>query len=91
MSIGIFEINNLRPVLGNGIMPVLKGVKTTTLSFTCSEIMLILVAFMKKPKNAVSGVHGHRGCNVFYMITLIMVIGALSVDGVVTRTWRDLT
>ncbi|PNB37249.1 spore gernimation protein, partial [Pseudomonas sp. GW456-E7] len=78
--IGIFEINNLRPVFGDGIMPILKGVKTTTLSFTCSEIMLILVAFMKKPKNAMKAVvFGTGVVSCFYIITLIMVIGALSV------------
>lgn len=91
MSLGIFEINNLRPVLGDGIMPVLRGVKTTNLSFTCSEIMFILVAFMKKPKNAVKAVViGTSVVTSFYMITLIMVIGALSVEGVVTRTWPGL-
>lgn len=91
MSLGIFEINNLRPVLGDGIMPVLRGVKTTNLSFTCSEIMFILVAFMKKPKNAVKAVVIGTGVvTSFYMITMIMVIGALSVEGVVTRTWPGL-
>lgn len=48
MSLGIFEIDNLRPVLGLGVMPVLKGVKTATLAFLGPEIMLLLVAFMKK-------------------------------------------
>ncbi|MCY8423056.1 spore germination protein [Bacillus vallismortis] len=91
MSIGIFEVNNLRPVLGDGIMPVLKGVKTTALSFTCSEIMLILVAFMKKPKKAVKAVIIGTGVvTCFYIITVVMVIGAISVDGVVTRTWPAL-
>lgn len=69
----------------------LRGVKTTNLSFTCSEIMFILVAFMKKPKNAVKAVVIGTGVvTSFYMITMIMVIGALSVEGVVTRTWPGL-
>ncbi len=42
MSFKIFEIDNLRPVLGDGIVPVLKGVKTTSLAFTGPEIMLLL-------------------------------------------------
>lgn len=42
MSIGIFEIDNLRPVLGLGIKPVLDGIKTTSLAYTGPEIMLIL-------------------------------------------------
>lgn len=48
MSIGIFEIDNLRPVLGLGIKPVLDGVKTTSLAYTGPEIMLILLVFMEQ-------------------------------------------
>ncbi|KHF36100.1 Spore germination protein YndE [Paenibacillus sp. P1XP2] len=33
LSLGIFEIDNLRPVLGLGVVPTLKGIKTTTLAF----------------------------------------------------------
>lgn len=33
MGIGIFDADNLRPVLGKGIGPVLKGIKVTALSF----------------------------------------------------------
>ena len=54
MSIKIFEIDNLRPVLGEGVIPVLKGVKTTTaLAFSGPEIMLLLIPFMNQPKKAV--------------------------------------
>ena len=49
MSIGIFELDNLRPVLGLGIGPALKGIKTTTLAYSGAEIMLFLLAFMKQP------------------------------------------
>ncbi len=37
MSFKLFEIDHLRPVLGAGIISVLKGVKTTTLAFTGLE------------------------------------------------------
>ncbi len=40
MSTGIFELDNLRPVLGLGIVPVLKGLKTTTMAYSGAEIML---------------------------------------------------
>ena len=39
LSLGIFEIDNLRPVLGLGISPMLKGIKTTVLAFLGSEII----------------------------------------------------
>ncbi|HDX9577904.1 TPA: spore germination protein [Bacillus pseudomycoides] len=88
MSIGIFEIDNLRPVLGLGFMPVLKGIKTTTLAYSGAEIMLILLMFMKQPNKAVKVILvGTAIPLVFYVITVVMVIGAFSVDGVVTRTW----
>ncbi|AMM91468.1 spore gernimation protein [Peribacillus simplex] len=91
MSIKIFEIDNLRPVLGEGIIPVLKGVKTTALAFTGPEVMLLLIPFMNQPKKAVKAlIVGVLIPLVFYVITVIMVIGALSVEGVVTRTWPTL-
>ncbi|MFF2589728.1 spore germination protein [Peribacillus butanolivorans] len=91
MSFKIFEIDNLRPVLGLGSIPVLKGVKATALSFTGPEIMLLLLPFMKQPNKAVKVVLvGVFIPLIFYVITVVMVIGALSVDGVVTRTWPTL-
>ena len=91
MSIKIFEIDNLRPVLGEGIIPVLKGVKTTALAFTGPEIMLLLIPFMNQQKKAVKAlIVGVLIPLVFYVITVIMVIGALSIEGVVTRTWPTL-
>lgn len=93
MSFGIFEIDNLRPVLGLGVMPVLKGVKTATLAFLGPEIMLLLVALMKQSEKAKAVKVALIGLTIpliFYVITVVMVIGALSIDGVVTRTWPTL-
>ncbi|VTR38530.1 Spore germination protein YndE [Actinobacillus pleuropneumoniae] len=53
--------------------------------------MLLLVAFMKKPDKAVKVVLvGVFIPLLFYVITVVMVIGALSIDGVVTSTWPTL-
>ncbi|MGG1400717.1 spore germination protein [Bacillus salipaludis] len=91
LSFKIFEIDNLRPVLGAGIIPVLKGVKTTALAFTGPEVMLFLVAFMSEPNKAVKAVIvGITIPLIFYIITVVLVIGALSADEVVTRTWPTL-
>ena len=88
MSIGIFEIDNLRPVLGLGFIPVLKGIKTTTLAYSGAEIMLLLLVFMEKPNKGVKVVLvGTAIPLIFYVITVVMVIGAFSIDGVMTRTW----
>jgi spore germination protein len=91
MSFKIFEIDNLRPVLGEGVVPVLRGVKTTALAFTGPEIMLLLIPFMKQPQKAIKALLvGVSIPLIFYVITVVMVIGALSVEGVVTRTWPTL-
>jgi spore germination protein len=91
MSFGIFELDNIRPVLGLGVIPVLKGVKTTALAYTGLEIMVLLSVFMKQPHKAVKAVLvGVSIPLIFYVITVILVIGAFSVDGVVTRTWPTL-
>ena len=90
MSIGIFEIDNLRPVLGLGIKPVLDGIKTTSRIYI-PEIMLILLVFMEQRNKAVKAILvGISIPLIFYVITVVMVIGALSIDGVVTRTWPTI-
>ncbi|MER3119563.1 GerAB/ArcD/ProY family transporter, partial [Bacillus subtilis] len=79
MSIGIFDVDNLRPVLGEGIGPVLKGIKVTALSFSGIEIILILMPFMNQPRKAIHTIMiGIAIPLLFYMITVVMVIGALS-------------
>lgn len=91
MSIGLFEIDNLRPVLGKGIIPAMQGIKTTTFAYTGIEIMLIIVPFMSQPEKAFKAVLIETVFPImFYMITVIMVVGALSIDGVVTRTWPTI-
>nr|WP_200792907.1 GerAB/ArcD/ProY family transporter [Bacillus mediterraneensis] len=91
MSKETLQLNNLRPVLGLGFSPVLKGLKPTILSFIGIEIILFIVAFMEKPKRAVRAVTiGSLIPIFFYIIILLTVIAALSVNGVVHRTWPTL-
>ncbi|NMM53117.1 GerAB/ArcD/ProY family transporter [Paenibacillus aquistagni] len=92
MSLKVFDINHLRPVLGLGLGPVLKGVQSTALSFGGFEIMLLLVAFMRDPKKANKAVLFGIGIPVIiYVTTALMVIGALSIDGVISLTWPTIT
>jgi len=91
LSSRIFDIDNIRPVLGEGILPVLKGLRSTVLVFIGYEIMFILPAFMQHPKKGVKAmIIGTSIPLVLYIITFIMVVGALSVDGVVRSTWPTL-
>jgi spore germination protein len=88
LSLKVFDLDNLRPVLGEGLGPVWRGVKPTALAYTAGEALLFLVAFMDKPKQAGRVlVTGTLISMIFYMFAVVMTIGAFSVDGVVTRTW----
>lgn len=92
LSFKIFDINNLRPVLGHGIGPVLDGAKTTGLSFTGFEILLVVQAYMSTPKKAVRAVViGILIPMLFYVVTVVMVVGSLSISGVVSQTWPTIT
>ncbi|WP_078379248.1 GerAB/ArcD/ProY family transporter [Sutcliffiella halmapala] len=92
LSLGLFELNNLRPVLGNGIVPVLKGIKTTSLSYIGIEIMIILSVFLTdKNKGKKIVLIGVLMPMIFYLITVVIVIGALSVEGVSNLTWPTIT
>ncbi|WP_405154038.1 spore germination protein [Paenibacillus sp. FSL K6-0108] len=91
LSSSLFEINNLRPVLGEGIMPVFKGVKSSVLAYTGYEVMFVVMAFMKNPeKGRKAMVWGILIPMVIYLITLVMVVGSLSIEGMKTRTWPTL-
>lgn len=91
LSSRIFDIDHLRPVLGSGITPVLKGIKPSLLSFTGYEIMLVALAYMKNPGKANKAmIAGVTVPVVIYLITVIMVIGGLSINGLEKRTWPTL-
>jgi spore germination protein len=91
LSLRLFDIDHLRPVLGNGLLPVFRGLKSTVLVFTGCEVTLTLVAFMQHPKQAVKAMlTGIAIPLALYFLTLIMVIGGLSVDSVITSTWPTL-
>lgn len=92
MSFKIFEIDHLRPVLGQGIMPVIKGVKTTLLTYTGFEIMLIMPAFMREPHKAVRSVLIGIGMPIlFYLMTMIIVYGGISAEESITETFPTVT
>lgn len=88
----IFEVDNIRPVLGMGVMPVVKGLTTTSLSYAGFEIILIIFMFMKEQNKATKvALLGIGIPLIFYTITVVMVVGSLSVDGVLSQTWPVLT
>ncbi|WP_045516310.1 GerAB/ArcD/ProY family transporter [Neobacillus niacini] len=92
LGIELFEVDNLRPVLGSGVKPVLKGVTSSSLSFAGFEILLFIYMFMKE-KNKVTKVPllGVGIPFIFYTMTVVIVIGSISVDVVLSQTWPVLT
>jgi spore germination protein len=88
----IFDLDNLRPVLGMGVIPVLKGLTSTSLSFIGYEIILVIFMFMNEKHKANKVVFIGIGLSlIFYTVTVVMVVGALSPDAVTTQTWPVLT
>ncbi|UOK63087.1 spore germination protein [Paenibacillus sp. OVF10] len=91
LSNQLFEIGNLRPVLGEGITPILKGLKPSLLAYTGYEVMFVMTAYMKNPKKSnVAMSWGIIISTMIYLITVVMVVGSLSLDGIKTRTWPTL-
>lgn len=92
LGIGLFEVDNLRPVLGSGVRPVLKGLTTSSLSFAGFEILLFIYMFMKEKNKATKvPLLGVGIPFIFYTITVVIVIGSISVDAVLSQTWPTLT
>lgn len=90
-SLRLFDINNLRPVLGNGVLPVLHGLKSSVLVYTGCEVVMTLVAFMQHPQQAVKAMIGGIAIPfVLYFLTIVFVIGGLTIDSVITSTWPTI-
>ncbi|WP_028778940.1 GerAB/ArcD/ProY family transporter [Shimazuella kribbensis] len=88
LSLKTFELNNIRPVLGLGIWPVIKGLNSTSLSLTGIESLLVLSSFMREPRKAIKA--ATIGISIplsFYVIIFIFTVGSLGVAGVTTKTW----
>ncbi|MFD2333554.1 GerAB/ArcD/ProY family transporter [Cohnella sp. GCM10020058] len=91
VSFRLFDLDNLRPVLGSGISPVLRGLKSSILVFTGCEVVMTITAFMQYPKQAVKAMLG--GISIpfgLYMLTIIFVVGGLSIDTVITSAWPTI-
>lgn len=88
LSIRDFEVDNLRPVLSKGLMPVLAGIQSTILPFLGFEIMLIFTSFMKHPNQVIkSTLVGISVVIPIYTLIVVMTIGNLTLEEVKTLTW----
>ncbi|MFC4077082.1 GerAB/ArcD/ProY family transporter [Salinithrix halophila] len=91
LSLQNFELDNLRPVLGRGVTPLIKGLKATALSYSGFEIMLLLTAFMKKPVLATRSVFiGISIPLIFYTALVLVAIGSFGTEDLRTMTWPTM-
>ncbi|MDR7001881.1 spore germination protein [Neobacillus niacini] len=87
-SLGDFKLENIRPVAGDGIMPIFNGIKTSAFSLSGFEVMLLFTAFMKEPQKAVKSTLIGIGMVIpLYVLIVVMCIGTLGVDELKTLTW----
>lgn len=88
LSIRNFDVDNLRPILAKGIMPVLEGIQSTILPFLGFEIMLILTPFMKQPNQVIKAtLIGVAVVIPIYTLIVVMTIGNMTLGEVKTLTW----
>lgn len=79
LALSNVEIDNLRPVLVDGVMPIAKGIMSVALPYTGAESVLILYAFMKKSDHAVRAtVVGIGIATVMYTLVTMVTIGTLT-------------
>lgn len=91
VSLRLFDFNNLRPVLGEGFSPVFRGLKSSVLVYSGCEVVLTLVAFMQQPGQAARGMLTGIGIPLgLYFITVVVVIGGVSIDSAITSTWPTI-
>ncbi|MGA8942200.1 MAG: GerAB/ArcD/ProY family transporter [Thermoactinomyces sp.] len=91
LSFREFEPDNIRPVMGLGITPVLKGIPGAILAITGFEIMLILNAYMDQKKNAWKVLVASITIpTAFYIVIYITAIGALGMHQVTAHPFPTL-
>ncbi|KAF1678356.1 spore germination protein [Bacillus mexicanus] len=92
ISFKIFDINNLRPVLGEGLHPILNSLTVVSISFLGMEVMLFLPEHMKKQKYTFRySVIGFAIPIVLYILTYLIVVGALTAPEVKTLIWPTIS
>lgn len=91
LSFKVFEPDNIRPVMGLGINPVLKGTPGAILAITGFEMMLILNAYMEQKKKAWKVTVASIAIpSAFYIVIYITVVGGLGMEQVLRYPFPTL-
>ncbi len=92
LSFGDFKLDQLRPILGSGFMPVLKGLEPSILSYSGFQIMLFIPAFMVDLRHsAKAAMTGIGITTILYTFVVMVAIGSLTVEEVQTVTWPTMS
>ncbi|OMQ05062.1 spore gernimation protein [Bacillus sp. GZB] len=90
-SFKIFDLDNLRPVLGQGFSPVMASLTVVSVSFLGIEIMLFLPEHIKNKKHTFRmSAMGFGIPIILYIITYVLVVGALTTQDVKTMIWPTI-
>ncbi|MEI4789238.1 GerAB/ArcD/ProY family transporter [Bacillus sp. FJAT-53060] len=88
MGLKMFQTENILPVLGHGVIPVVKGIPPTLFTISGVEFIMIWIAFMKHPKKAKKAVFwGTAIPTALNLTATILTIGALSINGARADTY----
>ncbi|ASB90724.1 endospore germination permease [Bacillus sonorensis] len=92
LSLKMFQFNHLRPVLGLGLGPVKNALTVVSISFLGAELMLFLPKYLKnKEKLFKAAVIGFGIPAILYVLTFVVVVGALTASEVMTMIWPTIS
>lgn len=88
LSMKKFDINNMRPFFGKGILPVVRGVGNSFMVYAGYEIVMVIIAVMEEPQKAMkSMLLGLLITVIVNTAVVVITIGVLTVDEINNLTW----
>ncbi|KAA6450602.1 endospore germination permease [Bacillus swezeyi] len=92
LSMNMFQVNNLRPLLGLGVGSITSAMTVVSISFLGVELMLFLPKYVKnKEKLFKAAAIGFGIPLTLYVLTFVVVVGALTASEVMTMTWPTIS
>ncbi|MFF5398559.1 GerAB/ArcD/ProY family transporter [Peribacillus butanolivorans] len=92
LSLRVVDLKNIQPVLGNGILPVIKGMRTGHLYFFGVELFIFLFGLVKNQNKIKNGILiGFFIPVILYVITYVLVVATLTVPEVKAVTWPTIS
>lgn len=91
LSFTLFDINNFRPFLSDGVTPIFRGLTSSFNSFAAFELAAVYIAYMTEPKKAAKAFGLGLTLVIFiYVLSIVLVIGSLSLEAGMLSTWSTI-